>query len=83
VSGTSVGVPVDTGSLSLGITNASSVGSSATSSAESGLGPTAREESRTPLADTALGWLEVFVEGFGEEVCKAGDAECLERQRPR
>ena len=29
----------------------------------------------------ALGWLEVFVEGFGEDVCKAEDAECLARQR--
>jgi len=34
-----------------------------------------------PLADTALGWLDVFVEGLGEEVCKPADDACLQRSR--
>jgi len=34
-----------------------------------------------PVADAAIGWLDVFVEGFGEEVCKPTDVECLKRQK--
>jgi hypothetical protein len=26
-----------------------------------------------------LGWLDVFVEGFGAEVCKPNDLDCLKR----
>jgi filamentous hemagglutinin family protein len=81
VSGASVGVPVDTGALSVGVTSASSAGTSATTAAESSLESGEREQSRAPLADEALGWLEVFVEGFGEEVCKPDDVECLKRNR--
>jgi hypothetical protein len=84
VSGTSVGVPVDTGSLSSGLSGASSATSGASSAAESALGSGGDQaRSESPLADAALGWLEVFVEGFGEEVCKANDEECLKRQRER
>jgi hypothetical protein len=45
------------------------------------------EESRlakqdtAPLAQTALGWLDVFVTGLGEENCKTEDVECLKRQK--
>ena len=30
---------------------------------------------------SALSWLDVFVEGFGAEVCKPNDAECLKRNQ--
>jgi hypothetical protein len=30
-----------------------------------------------------MNWLDVFVEGFGEEVCKPNDEECLRRNRQR
>lgn len=81
VSGTSVGVPVDTGALSLGVADASAASSGATTAGESVLQGGDRADTEAPLADAALGWLEVFVEGFGEASCKPTDDECLERER--
>ena len=82
VSGTAVGVPVDTGGLAAGLTGVSNSASSATTAATSDLAAGPREEQTSaPLADSALSWLDVFVEGFGEEACKPNDAECLQRQR--
>jgi len=82
VSGTSVGVPVDTGGLAAGLTGASNAASGATSSTTNSLtADTRKEDSPAPLADSALTWLDVFVEGFGEESCKPNDAECLQRQK--
>ncbi len=83
VSGVSVGVPVDSGGLGAGLAGVSSVGSSATSAASAAVdGGAQARESKSPLADSAIGWLEVFIEGFGEEVCKPTDLECLKRNRP-
>jgi hypothetical protein len=80
VSGTAVGLPVDTGGLGASLAGASTAASGASKAAEadleSGRG-TAKTD--TPVADAALGWLDVFVEGFGDEVCKPNDAECLGR----
>jgi filamentous hemagglutinin len=82
VSGVSVGVPVDAGGLAAGLTGVSNVASggsnAATAVVDQGAG---RSDQSAPLASAALGWLEVFVEGFGDEVCKADDIECLARQR--
>jgi len=81
VGGTSMGVPAETSNLGAALSGVSAVASSAANAAESGVAESGRSESVAPLADTALGWLEVFVEGFGEEVCKSNDAVCLERNR--
>ena len=81
VSGTSVGVPVDTGGLGASLAGASSVASSATNSASMALDSSGKKEDKTPLASSALSWLDVFVVGFGEEACKQDDKACLDRQK--
>jgi hypothetical protein len=80
VGGTSTGVPPETSGLGASLTGASSVSSSASSAGNSAAESAAGTKSATPLADTALGWLDVFIEGFGEETCKPSDVECLKRQ---
>jgi hypothetical protein len=40
-----------------------------------------KASNKAPLAETALNWLEVFVVGLGEDVCRPDDLECLRRQR--
>jgi len=79
VGGVSTGVPVDTGGLGASLSSASSVASSAAQSVETSIATTPTQDA--PLADSALGWLDVFVEGFGDEVCKPNDADCLRRQQ--
>ena len=66
VSGVSIGVPVDT-AVAPGLANVSAVGSSASRSAEAAVDSNRDEDADdTPLADNALGWLDVFVVGFGD-----------------
>lgn len=82
VGGTATGVPPETSGLGAALSGAATAGSSTTSAANSAVSEAAGAENRAaPLADTALGWLDVFVEGFGENVCKANDAECLKREQ--
>ena len=59
VSGTSVGVPVDTGGLGLSLAGASNAASGAGKAAETALDAQRSEsQSSTPVADAALGWLD-------------------------
>jgi hypothetical protein len=81
VGGSSTGVPADTSNLGASLSGVSAVASSATSASESAIADSSAAQQTAPLADSALGWLDVFVEGFGEDVCKASDAECLKRNR--
>jgi hypothetical protein len=68
VGGVAVGVPVDTGGIAAALTGVSSVGSSAAKSAEeTATSGSAQESNAAPMGDAALGWLDVFVLGFGEE----------------
>src|SRR5262249_56937508 len=77
VSGPSVGVPVETAVVSPGAASAASAAGGQVN-AENALAAAAQDQaSKTPQADSALGWLDVFVLGFGEETCKAEDVECL------
>lgn len=80
VGGVAIGIPVDTGGLATSLASVSAVASGASEASLSSSSPSAPEQS-APLAESALGWLDVFVEGFGEEACKPNDAACLERQR--
>jgi filamentous hemagglutinin family protein len=81
VSGVSVGVPVEASGLGASLSAASAIGSSASQSSSDNVQENAnRRASATPVADAALNWLDVFVEGFGEDVCKASDVDCLKRQ---
>jgi hypothetical protein len=82
VAGLSTGVPPAVGGLGASLAGASSVGSSSTNTAsavtkEAG----AQQQTTAPIAESALSWLDVFVEGFGEETCKPNDTECLNRNR--
>jgi hypothetical protein len=84
VGGSSTGVPAETSSLGASLSGVSASSTSASGAASSTM---AQADSNgtvpAPLADSVLGWLDVFVEGFGTEVCKPSDAECLERNRRR
>jgi len=82
IGGVGVGIPVDTGGLGASLSSASSVATGATNAATAVAGSSATDQAESaPLADTALGWLDVFVVGYGEEDCKPNDAECLKRQK--
>jgi filamentous hemagglutinin family protein len=67
VSGDAVGVPVDTGGFAAALTGVSAVASSASNAAADTVGPSREaEQTETPLADQALGFLDVFITGFGD-----------------
>jgi filamentous hemagglutinin family protein len=83
VSGISVGVPVDASGLGANLASSSSVGSSATSAAALAVDAGTKAEAATPLAQGALAFLDVFVLGLGEEVCKQDDVDCLKRQKTK
>ena len=80
VSGTAVGIPVTPTGIGASVVGASSTAAGAVSSATGDLANRQQQESAAPAAQSALSWLDVFVLGFGEENCQAGDAECLKRQ---
>ena len=65
VGGISAGVPTDSGAAA-GLTGVSSLSSSVASAAESAAVADAGGDPDASLADEALGWLEVFIEGFGD-----------------
>lgn len=81
VSGTSSGVPVaDTGGLGASLGGVSNLASGASNTAEQAMGNLrdAKESSTTPIADSALTFLEVEVLGYGDEV--KGDENKQEEQ---
>ena len=76
VSGVAVGVPVDTGGFASALTGVSAVAASAANTAEQAVTPSRQQaESETPLAAQALGFLDVFITGFGEE-CDSKKEDC-------
>jgi filamentous hemagglutinin family protein len=76
VSGVSVGVPVDTGGFASALTGVSAVAASAANTAEQAVTPSRQQtESETPLAEQALGFLDVFITGFGEP-CDPKKEDC-------
>ena len=78
--GTATGVPPEVSGIGASLSGASSAANAATTASSGSVENSASQQSSTaPLAAAALGWLDVFVEGFGEEVCKADDLECLKR----
>jgi filamentous hemagglutinin family protein len=82
VSGTAVGVPVDTGGLGAALTGVSAVAASAANTAEQNAAPTRQQtQSETPLAAQALGFLDIFVTGFGEG-CDPKDPSCSSGKTP-
>jgi filamentous hemagglutinin len=82
VSGTSVGVPLAPPPLGANFAGASSTAAAAANAAEN-FNASNSGASNTPVADAAIGWLDVFVTGLGEENCKPDDTECLKHEGTR
>ncbi len=76
VAGISTGVPADSG-IAASLTGVSSLSSGVAKAAEDSAGESG--DGAGSLAEAALGWLEVFIEGFGEE----DDEEDKEEERRR
>jgi filamentous hemagglutinin len=81
VGGASTGVPAETSNLGAALSGASAASSGASSSATKDAANNTGPGQKAALADTALGWLDVFLEGFGDDVCKPNDTDCLQRNR--
>jgi len=79
--GTATGVPAQVSSLGASLSGVSSVSSSASTASTSSVGERREAKEAAPQAENAMSWLDVFVEGFGEEVCKTSDEECMKRNR--
>lgn len=79
--GDTTGVPAETSNLGAALAGASAVASSATSAAGDTAETNDASQAAAPLASSAFGFLEVFLEGFGSEVCKADDTACLQRNQ--
>jgi filamentous hemagglutinin family protein len=80
--GTETGVPLATNSLAAGLTGATSAGSAASKSAEETTAP-ASQEAQASASQSALGWLDVFVLGLGEENCKPEDTDCVKKAQEK
>lgn len=81
VGGASTGVPAEAGGLGAALAGVSSVGSSASAADQTDVASGATTTEATSIAQTALTWLDVFLEGFGTESCSPNDRACLERQQ--
>jgi filamentous hemagglutinin family protein len=79
--GTATGVPSLVSNLAGSLAGAAATASSAGLSPSASLENPARRQEAAPLASSAIGWLDVFVTGLGEENCKPEDLECLKRQK--
>jgi hypothetical protein len=79
--GTAIGLPPPTPALGATSLGASSTAAGATSAAQNAFADSARSENKAPLAESALGWIDVFIIGLGNEGCKPEDAECLKREQ--
>ncbi len=83
VGGTSSGVPPalsGIGAALAGATGAASSSSAAGTSMASS-STSQKEQAGQGLGAAALGWLDVFVTGLGDDSCKPDDLECLKRQK--
>jgi filamentous hemagglutinin len=82
--GAQVGVPPAVSGLGAALSGASSSASSATNVSNNAVNDrTQSNEAAAPLAQATLSWLDVFVEGFGNDTCKPEDTECLKRNATR
>jgi filamentous hemagglutinin len=79
--GTATGVPAAVSGLGASLSSASTAGAGATTAATSAASEEAGRSANAPLAASALSWLDAFVVGLGEDVCRPDDLECLKRQK--
>jgi hypothetical protein len=83
VSGTAVGVPVDTGGLGASLAGASNSAAGASKSGGdlAGQEGNSNRQSANSQAEAALNFLDVAVVGLGEDVCRPDDLVCLKNQK--
>jgi len=81
VGGASTGVPPEVSGLGASLSGVTAAAGSSTNAATSSTTTSQQSATPAPLAQTALSWLEVFVQGLGEEDCSPNDMECLKRQK--
>ncbi len=83
VSGTAVGVPVDTGGLGASLAGASNSAAGASKSGGdlAGQESNSNRQSASNQAEAALNFLDVAVVGLGEDVCRPDDLVCLKNQK--
>jgi hypothetical protein len=83
VSGTAVGVPVDTGGLGASLAGASNSAAGASKSGGdlAGQESNSNRQSASNQAEAALNFLDVAVVGLGEDVCRPDDLVCMKNQK--
>ncbi len=83
VSGTAVGVPVDTGGLGASLAGASNSAAGASKSGGdlAGQESNSNRQSASNQAEGALNFLDVAVVGLGEDVCRPDDLVCMKNQK--
>jgi filamentous hemagglutinin len=80
--GAASGVPAQVSSLGVSLSGVSNAAASSSNAATAAAGAgEERERGAAPLASAALGWLDVFVTGLGEDACRPDDLDCLRRQK--
>jgi hypothetical protein len=79
--GTATGVPSQVSNIGVTLAGAAGTASSASNASTAAVASNSEKEASSPLAATALSWLDVFVTGLGEEGCKQDDMACLKRQK--
>jgi filamentous hemagglutinin len=78
--GAEVGVPPAVSGLGAALSGASSTASSSTNVSNNSVTEGNQgQQAAAPLAQATLSWLDVFVEGFGNDTCKPEDTECIKR----
>jgi filamentous hemagglutinin len=77
----SLGVPPEVSNLGAMLGGAAAVAASASSAATDAATDSGVPKTGAPLAASAFGFIDVFLEGFGAEVCKPDDLECLKRNQ--
>ena len=79
--GTATGVPPAVAGVTAALSGAASTAGATSNTAQALENSTANNNAATPLAQTAISWLDVFVTGLGDENCNPNDTECLNRQK--
>ena len=79
--GAATGVPAETSGLGAALAGVSGVASSSSNASSAAVAGKDGADKASPIAQSALSWLDVFVTGLGEENCKQDDLECLKRQK--
>jgi len=83
VTGTAIGLPVVVTGVGASLAAASGTASAASNAAQEAVQGPQTAQNETPVSSAALGFLDVFVTGLGEENCKPEDNACLQREQKK